>query len=584
MIISFINCYAEDTPSYTQNHKSSTNNYIQNTTSSYYETALEHRNNHNYDSAQYYFKNALKHAEQDEDYYMLGRIYNGLGTLYRKTYRNRESIHYYLKSIATTKYSGNQYGKAIAENGIGNIYMGLKEYNKALFYYKESIKYGLDNNNKYHLEVNYGTIGDAFLKLNIPDSAEYYLWKSLKLASERKSTIAEGICYQLLGEVKEQQNLFTEAYKYYTKALELQRIENDKRYLSYALVHLGNLCEKLGKFQVAEELLLEGRTLSLELNSLEDIIMAYEALYNIYLSTGKYQLACNELAKVNAWKDSLFNIESVSALNDMEFKYQTERKEQQIELLTAENKIRSQRMMLFVVISIVLVLAIIGGILDFIRRKKRNAEQQLMLNQQLLRLQMNPHFLFNALGSIQNYMYRNETKKAAGYLNNFASLTRAILEHTTQEYISLEDEVKSLRNYIILEQMRTNHSFDYQITYSDDSDIEFIEIPPMLIQPFVENAIKHGLRNLSYSGLLHISFKEEKDTLLVCVTDNGHGIQQNATKQKGHRSMSMQIFNKRQKILSRQLKKNIYFSIENIQDHKPTETGTRVIIQIPIKL
>ncbi len=583
MIISFINCYAEDTLSYNQNLKLSANNYIQNATSSYYETALEHRNNHNYDSAQYYFKQALKHAEQDEDYYMLGRIYNGLGTLYRKTYRNRESIHYYLKSIATTEYSGNQYGKAIAENGIGNIYMGLKEYNKALFYYKESIKYGLDNNNKYHLEVNYGTIGDAYLKLNIPDSAEYYIWKSLKLASERKSTIAEGICYQLLGEVKEQQNLYTEAYKYYTKALELQRIENDKRYLSYALVHLGNLCEKLGKFQEGEEMLLEGRTLSLEINSLEDIIMAYEALYNIYLNTGKYQLACNELAKVNAWKDSLFNIESVSALNDMEFKYQTERKEQQIELLTAENKIRSQRMMLFIIISIVLVLAIIGGILDFIRRKKRNAEQQLMLKQQLLRLQMNPHFLFNALGSIQNYMYRNETKKAAGYLNNFASLTRAILEHTTQEYISLEDEVKSLRNYIILEQMRTNHSFDYQITYSDDSDIEFIEIPPMLIQPFVENAIKHGLRNLSYPGLLHISFKEENDTLIVYVTDNGHGIQQNSTTRNGHRSMSMQIFNKRQKILSRQLKKNIYFSIENLQYHNPTEKGTRVKIQIPIK-
>ncbi len=575
MLVSTITCFAQN-PSY--------NNHIKNATSKYYETALKNRNNHNYDSAQFYFKQALKQAEQDEDYYMLGRIYNGLGTLYRKTYHNRESIHYYLKSIATTKYSGNQYGKAIAENGIGNIYMGLKEYNKALFYYKESIKYGLENNNNYHLEVNYGTIGDAYLKLNVPDSAEFYLWKSLQLASKRKSTIAEGICYQLLGEVKEQQGLFNEAYKYYSKALDLQRIENDKRYLSYALIHLGNLCEKIGKFKEGEEMLLEGKPLSIELNSLEDIIMAYEALYNIYFSTGKYKLACEELAMVNAWKDSLFNIESVSALNDMEFKYQTERKEQQIELLTAENKIRSQRMMLFIIISIVLVLAIIGGILDFFRRKKRNSEQQLMLKQQLLRMQMNPHFLFNALGSIQNYMYRNETKKAAGYLNNFASLTRAILEHTTQEYISLEDEIKSLRNYIILEQMRTNHSFDYQIIYSEDSDIEFIEIPPMLIQPFVENAIKHGLRNLKYQGLLHISFEEENDALFVYVTDNGHGIQQNSNTQKGHRSMSMQIFNKRQKILSRQLKKNIYFSIENQQDLNPQKTGTKVKIQIPIKL
>ncbi len=549
----------------------------------YYKTAISHRNSHQYDSAHIYFNKALLLAEQDEDYYMLGRIYNGFGTLYRKNYRNKEAIHYYLMSIATTKYSGNQYGRAIAENGMGNIYMGLKEYDKALYYYKESIKYGLESNNKYHLEINYGTIGEAYIELNNPDSAEFYIRKSMNLANERKSSTAEGICYQLLGKVREQQNLYLKAYDYYHKALQLQRIENDKRYLSYALIHLGNLCEKLRKYQEAEEKLEEGLALSLQLNSLEDIILANEALYRVYSKTGKYQLACTELEKVNAWKDSLFNIENVSALNDMEFKYQTERKEQQIELLTAENQIRKQRIILFIIVSLLLVVAIIAGVLDFIKRKKRNAEKQQTLKQQLLRMQMNPHFLFNALGSIQNYMYRNETKKAAGYLNNFASLTRSILEHTTMDFISLGDEIKALENYLELEQMRTNHSFTYQFSYPDNIDIEFIELSPMLIQPFVENAVKHGLRNLSYPGLLTISFQEEDNTLSVTITDNGHGIEQKQNIKKEHRSMSMEIFNKRQKILSRQLKKNIYFSIKNRKDANPQETGTCVEIRIPVK-
>jgi tetratricopeptide (TPR) repeat protein len=548
----------------------------------YYKTAISHRNTHQYDSAHYYFDKALLLAEQEEDYDMLGRIYNGLGTLLRKTYKNSEAIHYYLMSIATTKYSGNQYGKAIAENGIGNIYIGLKEYKKALYYYHESIRYGLESNNKYHLEINYGTIGDAYVKLNVPDSAEYYIRKSLQLANERKSAIAEGICYQLLGELEEKQNNYKKAYAYYKKALELQRTENDKRYLSYALVRLGNLCATLGKYKEAEELLTEGRELSVKLNSLEDIILANNALYQVYLQTGKYEKACHELEKVNAWKDSLFNMESVSAMNDMEFKYQTEKKEQQIGLLTAENKIREQRIMISVIVSVMLVLLIIGGIIDFVRRKKRNALKQQTLNQQLLRMQMNPHFLFNALGSIQNYMYRNETKKAAGYLNNFASLTRSILEHTSEDFISLDDEIKTLRNYLELEQMRTNHSFDYQILYENHLDTEFIELPPMLIQPFVENAVKHGLRNLDYPGLLIIRFHEDDSTLHVIVTDNGHGVKEKPKKASGHRSMSMQIFEKRQKLLSRQLKKNIYFSITNRNESKPGETGTRVEIKIPL--
>jgi LytS/YehU family sensor histidine kinase len=115
---------------------------------------------------------------------------------------------------------------------------------------------------------------------------------------------------------------------------------------------------------------------------------------------------------------------------------------------------------------------------------------------------MNPHFLFNALGSIQNFMLKNETKRAAGYLNNFASLTRNILEHSAQEFVSVSEEIETLSSYIELEKMRLENKFEFEITYDKNLETDFINIPPMLIQPFVENAIKHGLNNIDYKGVI----------------------------------------------------------------------------------
>ncbi len=305
----------------------------------YYRIGVNHRYTHGYDSAKYYYQKSLPFAHKIKDYYKLGRIYNELGVVCRKTDRNEEAVNYFVSSINTTKFSNNLYGKAIAENGIGNIYLVQKEYQKALSYFRESLKYGKSSDNKYHLEISYGNLGEAYLYLHEADSANFYINKSLELSKLRGNPIGEGICYQLLGQVKMFQNEYEKAYGYYEKALDLQREKNDQRYLSTILIQHGNVCSKLKRYKEAEKNLLEGRKLSKEIHSIDNLMFANQVLYEIYYATGRFREASDALLLTKNYTDSLYNSETVRVMNDLEFKYQSENKTHQIELLNARNQL-----------------------------------------------------------------------------------------------------------------------------------------------------------------------------------------------------------------------------------------------------
>ena len=140
-----------------------------------------------------------------------------------------------------------------------------------------------------------------------------------------------------------------------------------------------------------------------------------------------------------------------------------------------------------------------------------------------LRAQMNPHFIFNSLNSIDNYILRNKTQEASDYLNRFSKLIRLILQNSQSSYISLQDELEALRLYIEMESLRFNHKFDYRVSIQSGLYPESIEIPPMLIQPYVENAIWHGLMQKKEKGHLEIVITREGDLLKCIIEDDGIG-------------------------------------------------------------
>jgi sensor histidine kinase YesM len=275
---------------------------------------------------------------------------------------------------------------------------------------------------------------------------------------------------------------------------------------------------------------------------------------------------------------------------EIQTKFETERKDTEILNLSRQNELkemqlRQTRWFLFglgLMVILILMLAII-----LIRQSRlRAAQEKLIIQQKLLRSQMNPHFLFNSLTSIQNFMIKDKEGPAANYLSRFSRLMRHILNSSSRETVNLEDELDTIENYLSLQKVRYRDMFDYEIIVDNNIDPEFVLVPPMLAQPFIENSIEHGFKNKEGKGNLVIRFSKAGEMLQLEITDNGIGrdkaMEILRNQNKDHRSMATNITLERLHALNRKSKKKIVLHIEDLFDEKGNPSGTKVSFEIPI--
>jgi len=200
---------------------------------------------------------------------------------------------------------------------------------------------------------------------------------------------------------------------------------------------------------------------------------------------------------------------------------------------------------------------------------------------------MNPHFIFNSLNAIQNFVITNDTDKAVNYLAKFSHLMRMILANSIQSYIPLKDELKALTYYMDLEKLRFDDKFDYHLDLDLTIDTEFIEVPPMLLQPYVENAIIHGLVHIEGKGKLTVGIRRKKDTLICFIQDNGIGREKanQLREQSGikRQPRGMMITQERLDILNKQRRKSFSVKVIDLKDDQGQASGTRVEITILFK-
>jgi ligand-binding sensor domain-containing protein len=246
----------------------------------------------------------------------------------------------------------------------------------------------------------------------------------------------------------------------------------------------------------------------------------------------------------------------------------------------------------------------IGTVFFFFKRRenriRKEQARQTAINKQIaeirmtaLRAQMNPHFIFNSLNSIQHFITIREKEEALSYLSKFSKLIRKILENSREHTVSISNELQLLELYIQLEQLRFSNKFDYHIMVDKKIDIENMEIPPLLIQPYIENAILHGLINKNGKGDLWLSLEKNNGLLICKIEDSGIGraraqeIEQR--KVSKHKSLGIKVTNERISTLSALLDYNMEVVIEDLFETKPASkeapqpAGTRVTISIPVK-
>jgi hypothetical protein len=319
-------------------------------------------------------------------------------------------------------------------------------------------------------------------------------------------------------------------------------------------------------------------------------VMIFSNLVRLHELTGDFRNALLYQKKLEEEKSLQLRDEITRQIIGLEADYEDELKRQEIAGLARDNELRrlklNQTRILFASTGGVLLITLLI-IMLWIQRKRFGSDRKaLVLEQKLLRTQMNPHFIFNSLYSIQNFIVTEKPDKASIYLSKFAKLVRNILDNSTEEFVVLEKEISTIENYLELQKVRYAGKFDYHIDIDNDIDIDIVRIPPMLAQPFIENAIEHGIKHLETPGNIDIRFSLKDNTLIFEVEDDGVGRQKareiEILRDPDHKSMATSLTRERLANLNRKLHKKIMLEIIDLKNDLGEAVGTRVVFGVPV--
>ena len=410
---------------------------------------------------------------------------------------------------------------------LGEIYNSQGDLQLARKYFRLSVEQS-KNKNYYFLARNYNDLSNLFYKTNYPDSCIYYAKASLELSLDHNFSAYALDASSLLTKVYESKNKPDSTFKY----MKIMLAAKDSVF---------------GQSQVKEFQ-----------KSVFDEEQRKQQTAN---EEEKYKNRIKITVLASAMIGLL--IMTVIVLRNVSLKRKNESHRRAI----AENELQLQK-------------------LESERTRAELQQQAIELEMQALRAQMNPHFIFNCLSSINHFILKNESETASDYLTKFSRLIRMVLNNSKNPLINLEEELEMLRLYLDLEKLRFNNSFDYRVSFYNHFDISSIFIPPLLLQPFAENAIWHGLMNKKGQGMLEVSFELDSNVLNCYITDNGIGRQKaetlkskSAEKQK---SMGMQITADRLALFNNDNEQTI-FSVEDLVDADRQPAGTKVTLKIRYK-
>ena len=575
-----------------------------------------------YEKSNLYLKKGLQYAQEAGLTREVGILNNLLASNASYQGKRQEAFYYYHRALKAFADIKNLDKVAMVMMNIGTEYESQGDYKMAIAYELKALKNKEASGETDNLAYYYQHIGQLFKDSDVK-KWKYYVDKAFELTRQNieVSPTTQAAIFNDLGGIAEKFKDYKEAYKWYDSMYILSKKNEYMRGMSTALSNRSILLQSDKRYAEALKSILEALAISRESNRTYSTIVDGIHAGSILLDLNRLPEAKNHaleslklaqekrtypeqeadahriLAKINAksgnWEsayfhsqnyreglDSIRNAEVQKTVQDLELKYQTSEKEKEIARLDNENKLnylKLQRAQILIVSIVSIVF--LAGLLTFVlyrRKQLKQQKQQAELKQKLLRSQMNPHFMFNTLNAINQYIQTNKGHEASDYLAQYSRLMRQILENSAVEFVSLEAEIEFLRNYLDMQQLRFDKSFTYSIEIDDSIEPEQFEIPPMIAQPFIENAIEHGVRGM-VGGEIMIQFAFENNTLTLTVADNGKGFQ-TSTQNVNHKSFALDITRERLNIAGNNTEK---LKISSPDPH--TGKGTLVCIDVPFK-
>jgi len=474
-------------------------------------------------------------------------------------------------------------------------------------YYRYALNEAIANNNiELQIDVCYALcrVYNGGITVNLDSSVHY---GELGLEIAKRENFESGYANMLFivaapiirqGHYRQGLQMSKEALTYADK----YNFSDKKKY--YLINNQGFAYEKLGLYDSAWRKMEEGALMY------PRGIDRWRLQYLILKSKAEYLPAMEALEVYKFKSDSTRKQRNSTKFSSVQARYEADLQEREVAKLTQVSALQSLELsqQRYLLVGIILLAFFILTAAVLFYRQKRLKQQQIVINLELeethkrldiekqyreselkaLRSQMNPHFIFNALNSIQEYIMTNERKLAGKYLGKFADLMRIYLEHSKVKSISLNEEIETLTLYLELEKLRFEDSLTYIVNIDENVDKHLISIPTLLIQPYVENAIKHGLLHKKEGRMLSISFQliGSKEVLICEISDNGVGRKKseeiNKMRDPTHKSFATSATKSRLELLNYNSVKKISVETVDLQNEQGDSEGTKVVITIPL--
>ncbi len=552
-----------------------------------------------YDLAVSNYKISVKNHENIPSQLKLAKAY-----LYNKQYQKSKKLY-----NTILKYKNlNSTQQVNADEGLGDLFSRTRQFNEALQHYKAALTLAKSHSKITKVRTLNTKISTVLESQGETEKAERYLIQSqgIKSKTSPKQSAVENKraadFYSRNKNVDKEVQLRRKIIKNLEDAeLDEDTIEDRKEILTkpQAKLDLGNAYLKQQNFKEAIPILEESAVEAESANDIQTQKDAIQQLSEAYASIGNDNKALSNYQKYVALVDKLYQqkedeINAIVSLNRELSEKQNritslekdrELSESKYKLFETEDKLtlendRRQKLIIYALLA-GLVLLLFSLFWMFRSNKQRKLANNLLALKSL-RTQMNPHFIFNALNSVNSFIAQNDERTANRYLTDFSTLMRSVLENSEEDFISLEKETELLGLYLKLEHSRFQDKFDYEFKIDDGIELNEFLIPPMLLQPYVENAVWHGLRYKKEKGFLMVELKKKDvETIEIIISDNGIGRKKSAALktdyQKKKKSKGMQNIKQRVAILNQMYKDKVDVFIEDLYDDT---TGTKVVLTL----
>lgn len=471
----------------------------------------------NFTKSLYYLDSALYLFQQIDDSVKIQQILNRLGNINHLLGNDKLAFTNYQKSFKIALELGQEGRIADLHNNLGLVCYRQKDYTQAEGYYLKALESYRNLNDEKSIGDVYYNLGMVYQKSGKYDKSRDLLEKSIAIYNKYNDINSKASSLFILGEIAESKNDLTNSDEYYMLSYNLFKATNDSMNMLPCILKLGYRAIRLKEFELAKGLVDQFKMINTKIKDLDGDEEILRIQYILYKSTGDFEKALFYLEELSRVKETILQIEDKARLTQAREEFLNELQHHELIKTKENDRLKS----LILVALIIIILALISILIFYFRHLKAKQKQRLLLlEQKVLRTQMDPHFLFNSISAIQFYIMDDKPQEAIRFLGDFSALLRMVLQFSKDEFITIEKESKITEYYIELQTRRFENRVKLNLVVDSAIDKNSILIPPMLAQPIIESFLEQNKIISDEVHLINIYYQASHNEIILLIEDN----------------------------------------------------------------